>query len=406
MKNQICLTVILTCLCALANAQWKQVSGYSTNGNASSMVVINDTIIVSSTGNAYDGIPGLFTSTDHGVSWSAKNTSLGMSAAPLLLYGGSLYAGTTAHGVYLSADKGNSWIPKNNGLPAGFPVFDLEVNNSDFFACGTGGIFHSSDYTDNWEDISLAGTVQAASVIGFGDTIISAFVSLTAAGVYKSTDNGTGWTLINTASGLTDTRIRKFAVFYHILFAAADGDLGTGNIYTSADNGINWTAAHGLSDQGHNYPYNFTVSGNTVFLATSNGVYKSIDNGLNWTNTGCTNAISLAVLGDTLFAGTGFHGIWKRGLSEMIGGTEDMKDNRGFAVYPNPSSDKITIELRRYTSLKKIQVSIYDIQDRLVLQHPVQENKTEIDVRGLEKGFYIIKVTIKGMTESTKFVKN
>ena len=89
------------------------------------MIVINDTMIASSTGNVYDGIPGLFISTDHGVTWSAKNTSLGISASPLIAVGGDLYTGTAGHGVYLSTDNGTSWIAKNNGLSSDFPVFDL-----------------------------------------------------------------------------------------------------------------------------------------------------------------------------------------------------------------------------------------------------------------------------------------
>ena len=97
------------------------------------------------------------------------------------------------------------------------------------------------------------------------------------------------------------------------------GDSGTGNVYVSSDHGVSWTAAAGLDDQGHNYPSNFLPCNNTMFLATANGVYKSENSGLNWTNTGCPNAISLAIIGDSLFAGTGYHGIWKRGLSEVLG---------------------------------------------------------------------------------------
>ena len=404
MNKQLCFTAILVSFCFMGNAQWQQVKGYSANGNASSMIVINDTMIASSTGNVYDGIPGLFTSTDHGVTWSVKNTSLGISASPLITGGGYLYTGTAGQGVYVSTDKGTSWTAKNNGLPSGFPVFDLIGNNTDLYACGTGGIFHSSDNANTWENISLAGTIEAESVIAAGDTIISGFVSQTIAGVYKSTDNGADWTLINNTSGLNDTRIRKFALYYNTLFAASNGDLGTGNIYVSTDNGISWTAANGLNDQGHNYPNNFIAFNKTIFLATANGVYKSIDYGLNWTNTGCSNTMSLAIIGDTIFTGTGYHGIWKRGLSEMTGGIEDNKDNRGFAVYPNPSSGKIKIELKQYSSLENTIISIYNVQGKLLFQQPLKKDITELDISGFEKGVYILKLTNNKMTEVTKFV--
>ena len=72
--------------------------------------------------------------------------------------------------------------------------------------------------------------------------------------------------------------------------------------------------------------------------------------------------MSLAIIGDTLFAGTGYHGIWKRRLSEMLGGIEESADNTGIAVYPNPASDKINIGLKQYSSLENTIISIYNGQ--------------------------------------------
>ena len=192
------------------------------------MVIINDTMIASHTGNVYDMVPGIFTSANHGISWSPKNTSLGMSASPLISNGGLLYTGTSGQGVYLSTDQGTSWTARNNGLPSGFPVLDLIADDSSFYVCGTGGIFHSIDNTASWVNISLAGTIQATSVIAVGDTIIASFVSQTISGVYRSTDNGATWVLINSTSGLNDTRIRKFALYKNIIYAAADGRFGHG----------------------------------------------------------------------------------------------------------------------------------------------------------------------------------
>jgi photosystem II stability/assembly factor-like uncharacterized protein len=405
MNKQLLFTAILAGICSLGNAQWQKLGGYPANGNASSLVVINDTMIASSTGNVYDMTPGLFTSTNHGVTWSAKNTNLGKPASPLITQGGYLYAGTWSQGIYLSTDKGNTWTDKSNGLPSNFSVLDLIINNTDLHACGTGGIFRSGDNGTTWENISLAGTVQASSVIVAGNTILSAFVSETAAGVYKSNDNGAAWTLIDPATGLNDTRIHKFALYYNTIFAASNGDMGTGNVYVSTDNGNTWTAGNGLDDQGHNYPQKFIAFNNTIFLATGKGVYKSSDYGLNWVNTGCVNAMCLAIIGDTLFAGTGYQGIWKRRLSEMAGGIDEIKENLGVAAYPNPSSDKINIGFKQYSPVENTLVSIYSIQGELLFQQPLKNDITELDISGLEKGVYLVKVSNKKTTELTKLVK-
>jgi hypothetical protein len=290
-------------------------------------------------------------------------------------------------------------------LPSDFPVLDLIADTASFFVCGTGGIFHSVDNTASWADISLAGTVQASAVIAAGDTIIASFVSQTTEGVYYSTNNGATWILINSSSGLNDTRIRKFALYKNKIYAAANGDLGTGNVYVSGDHGMTWTAATGLDDQGHNHPYNFLPYNNTMFLATSNGVYKSVNSGLTWTNTGCSNTISLAVIADTLFAGTGYHGIWKRGLSEMLGVSEKSADHSRMSVYPNPASDKITIELKNRSSMENPIVSIYNMQGQAIFQQTLNKERTELDIKGLEEGIYLVKLSSTNLTEITKLVK-
>jgi photosystem II stability/assembly factor-like uncharacterized protein len=405
MKKLVCLSVFFACIFSSVNAQWQPLSGYSATESASSLVVLGDTMIASSTGNAYDMTPGFLISSDHGNTWSAKNNSLGIGAYPLIADGEYLYAGTNGQGVNLSTDKSVSWTTRNNGLPSNFQVLDLLVNNSDFYVCGSSGIFHSADSAKTWENISLPGTVQAVSVIVVGDTIISSFVFNTSEGVYKSTNNGVSWSLIDSTTGLSDTRIRKFTVFHHTLFAASNGDLGTGNVYVSTDNGISWTAANGLFDVGHNVPFNFITSSNTIFLATTNGVHQSNDYGLNWISTGCSNTLSLAIVGDTLFTGTGWHGIWKRGLSELIGGVEEITDNRKMTIYPNPASDMINIELKQVSTSENALVSIHDIRGHLLLQEPVHKEKTEINILGLEKGIYMVKLTSSVRTEVIKFVK-
>ena len=115
--------------------------------------------------------------------------------------------------------------------------------------------------------------------------------------------------------------------------------------------------------------------------------------------------MSLAIIGDTLFAGTGYHGIWKRGLSEMLGGIEESAYNTGIAVYPNPASDKIIIELKKYSSMGKPIVSIYNMQGQALFQQTLQKDRTEFDINGLEKGVYLVKLTDTKLTEYTKLVK-
>ena len=84
---------------------------------------------------------------------------------------------------------------------------------------------------------------------------------------------------------------------------------------------------------------------------------------------------------------------------------EKSADHPGMAVYPNPASDKVIIELRKYSSLEKPVVSIYDMQGQVLFQQTLWKDRTEFDIRGLENGVYLVKLTDTNLTEFTKLVK-
>ncbi len=120
-------------------------------------------------------------------------------------------------------------------------------------------------------------------------------------GVFRSMDNGTGWTAVN--SGLTYTDVTSLAVSGSNLFAGTF----SGGVFRSADNGTTWTSATtGITDLNIR---SLAVSGSTVFAGTQGGgIFRSSDNGANWiaVNNGFTiNAVlTLAVSGSNIFAGS------------------------------------------------------------------------------------------------------
>ena len=76
-------------------------------------------------------------------------------------------------------------------------------------------------------------------------------------------------------------------------------------------------------------------------------------------------------------------------------------------VYPNPVQDKAVI----YLSNEKISEkgsSLFDVNGKM---HPIKfvkqvtSNSFEIDVSGLQKGFYLIKVKVSGGYKSIMFIK-
>ncbi|TLY31540.1 MAG: hypothetical protein E6K56_04750 [Ignavibacteria bacterium] len=116
-------------------------------------------------------------------------------------------------------------------------------------------------------------------------------------GVFRTTDNGTNWTAVNT--GLPDPEIFSLAASGTKLFAGTY--LG---VSRSTDNGTSWTPT-GV----HNIIYALTASGPFVFAGKhSGGVFRSTNNGTSWTsvNTGFsdTTVYSLAILSPNLVVGT------------------------------------------------------------------------------------------------------
>jgi hypothetical protein len=70
------------------------------------------------------------------------------------------------------------------------------------------------------------------------------------------------------------------------------------------------------------------------------------------------------------------------------------------AVYPNPATDKLTID-----ALQKSIIEILNIQGQAIIRQTVQQGETDIDISGLAKGVYILRLNSNDKTVVTKIVK-
>jgi hypothetical protein len=130
-------------------------------------------------------------------------------------------------------------------------------------------------------------------------------------GAWRSTENGTDWTAINT--GLTSTFILSFAESGTNLLAGTAGGVFISTDFGSSWNGIN----NGLIDT---YIYAVAAIGQTLFAGTNDsGVFVSTNNGTNWTvaSAGLTNKTVTSLIispngvgGSNIFAGTYGGGIF------------------------------------------------------------------------------------------------
>ena len=74
-------------------------------------------------------------------------------------------------------------------------------------------------------------------------------------------------------------------------------------------------------------------------------------------------------------------------------------------IYPNPANDNITIENTSLNNIKDAMISIYNIQGQLLIQQPMSQAKTNIDIAGLARGMYFVEVNTENGVAVKKFLK-
>jgi len=75
-------------------------------------------------------------------------------------------------------------------------------------------------------------------------------------------------------------------------------------------------------------------------------------------------------------------------------------------IYPNPTTEKITLEIAGWEDLQTGIFKLYSLTGQLLQEQPVHSVNTTISLAGLAKGTYILKVHINDRTEDWKVIKH
>ncbi|MBI5475790.1 MAG: T9SS type A sorting domain-containing protein [Ignavibacteriales bacterium] len=279
-------------------ASWTSTS--YTNSNAH-ILTVSETKIYMGT----SGANGVFVSSDTGTTWTQIDVEQLSGLESLAILDTNIFAGALYSGVSLYTD-GGTWTPVNSGL-TNTTITSLAVIGMNLFAGTTGGgVFRSSDYGTTWNMVNDGLLNSYVNSLTFSpDASTNLFAGTSSGGVFLSTDDGDNWQEVN--SGLTNFDVRSFATIGTKLFA---GTYGSG-VFLSTNQGTSWIAVNtGLTNK---YVRSFVVSGTDLFAGTGSNtsgyVFLSTDDGANWTevSTGLPNTsiYSLAVKESTIFAGTG-----------------------------------------------------------------------------------------------------
>lgn len=213
--------------------------------------------------------------------WSQLTTSLTGEIEAVHLHDVNTIIVATGTGIATSVNGGTSW----NSIPLG-EITDLSfVSNSIGYASGDNGVvYKTTDGGFNWTLLQTGTTTKMRSVHFYNENIGAAAGESGA--IIVTNDGGATWS--TPSSG---TSVRLLTVFFS---SASTGFIGgrDGVLLKTTDSGNTWTTVNaGLSNDVSSV---FFVDASTGFMAEEEIMYKTTDGGNTWNSipTGNNNEIN------------------------------------------------------------------------------------------------------------------
>ncbi len=335
---------------------------------------------------------GLYQSTDQGDNWTKVYFSDTRKDALCLPVNDTLmFLGGFSEEFYRTSDKGKTW--KTMYLPnvIGYLEHLVAVGNT-LVALGSYSIATSTDEGLSWTKVGSTFSMNVDQVTVVDTTI---FIVSGYKGVLKSTDKGATW-----EKSLGDFNNLYFATITHVgnvLFAGIssgfDVPVNTPEIFRSTDTGKTWV---GTKYKG--VVTTFAVSGKQLFAASSaSGLFMTNDNGETWTKLDVQlpriMGVILTVVGNSLYAGFDYAGIWKMKV-DFTGVSDEEKLQKvttsSIFCYPNPATNTLTID-RTTLQLPEnapVHYTLSTLVGGKVIEFDNSEPKFTVQLEGIANGVY------------------
>jgi len=427
--NKTLTFLFLTILMFVLNsyAQNNFMNGYSTAGIAenSENEIFVGTMATSQPGGT------IFKSINAGKEWIEIDSGIVWADVWEIKISSNDYVYFTGYltGIYRSTSDGEYWEQLNlfNYLPT--DSYALLVADNDYIFIGIGDnppyyLARSTDYGDNWTDLSGWVTESVYSLASFQNNIYAGTVD---EGVKISTNYGDSWY----QSSLDSMFITYLAVNDSgNIFA---GECG-GRLYRSTDNGTNWVQLSNPWTNSYsciatilpvNQDYIFVGLGRWTSVNDSNLIYRSSDNGFSWElsdagiNSDAINNLLLssdnslyATTRDGLYKSTDFGDSW---LSVAPFVTGLISNNSGIPDeykleqnYPNPFNPTTVISYQipqqGFVTLKIFDVLGKEVATLVNEEKPAGVYEVSFNAVDLASGVYIYRMKVNDFIQSKKMV--
>ncbi len=240
----------------------------------------NDTEIVAGTST------GAYLSTDRGAAWhptgfSFRSPRVAISSPAFGTDSTMMAVVNYSDTVYVSTDNGIHWFSRKIQFPSpnpSMPLSPLFVGTELLIGNSYGYVFATQDLGATWSNVLLPGSEphSVKTIDQLGQILFAG----TAAGIYRSSDTGGSWLLLD--SGTTSPANRNILCLAHRASALFAGTSGTG-VKRSRDDGTTWKQVNsGLGLPNSSVAF-LATTGQTMFAGTRDqGIFVSDESGGEW----------------------------------------------------------------------------------------------------------------------------
>ncbi len=328
---------------------------------------------------------GVYRSSDFGFSFVAINNGLGNLSTRKMIARDSLLVLATSNSIYKSTNHGNSWSLATNGFPPPANLYDITGiifrGDSILVATSGAGLYCSLDFCQSWFSLNngLVNTNKKCLFDNGNRLFVGSLNEFNLnGGIHASDDNGGTWFPENNgvphAFPTYYAEIYDFAKIELSLFASTFGY----GILKTEDNGETWQNL-GTSCL---YGDNLLAINNTLFCSQLGpGISKSPDRGNSWSfineglvTTDDKSIYELYKVGSFIYAGSNSHKVFRRPVSEVVTGIQNISSKTYATVQPNPITDYSRIIIQDL-GIEKYSIEVFNESGKCVKKFDGLEGK-------------------------------
>jgi hypothetical protein len=109
---------------------------------------------------------------------------------------------------------------------------------------------------------------------------------------------------------------------------------------------------------------------------------------------------------NTVYASTYGRGVFSGIFTAAPLANEDFSNSKGVSIYPNPSNGQFNINIKQYSG--KVNIQVVDLNGREVYtaKNELFNSEKAVDLKMLESGIYVLRISGEDLNYSQKIIKN